>query len=348
MAVQDPRKIVLSRLPKEIRKELVRLGAPIRAVSAFEIEAMKPGVRDQPFTKKEWIFELKYDGFRLLAEKMEESGAQLAYRSGRDASRIFPEIASALIDVPFRSIVVDGEAVIFDETGRPDFQRLQRRVQRTRAIDVKRAAAEHPAVLCVFDLLMFEGFDLRPLPLSARKAILRRLLPQDGLLRYVDDVAERGEDFYAAVAAMGLEGIVAKRADSPYRGGYSNHWLKIRVDRTADFAIVGYEPGPGGLRCLHLALCEGGELTYAGTVGSGLDSRELAEIRKRLEPARRSGSAMAGSAAGRGIVWVEPEVVCEVRYKQWTRDGRLRQPVFLRLREDKRVEECSRPVPIPE
>jgi len=119
MAVQAPRKIVSSRLAKEICKELVRLGAPFRAVSAFEIEAMKPEVRERPFTKKEWIFELKYDGFRLLAQKMEAEAAQLAYRSGRDASRIFPEITRALIDVPFRSILVDGEAVILDEKGRP-------------------------------------------------------------------------------------------------------------------------------------------------------------------------------------------------------------------------------------
>ena len=265
---------------------------------------MKPEVRERPFTKKDWVFELKYDGFRLLAEKIEDDGARLAYRSGRDASRIFPEITRALIDVPFRSLLVDGEAVILDDGGRPDFQRLQRRAQRTRAIDVERAAAEHPAVLFVFDLLSFEGYDLRPLPLSARKAILRRVLPPAGLLRYVDDVAERGEDFYAAVAGMGLEGIVAKRADSPYRGGYSSLWLKIRVDHTADFAIVGYEPGPGGLRCLHLAFCDGPELVYAGTVGSGFDSRELREIRERLEPARRPDPAAAGAArAGASSGW---------------------------------------------
>lgn len=345
MAVHASGKIDSSGLSKEIRKELQRLGAPVRAVSAFDMEAMKPEVREQPFTRKDWIFELKYDGFRLLAERMDEDGARLAYRSGRDASRIFPEITRALIDLPFRAILLDGEAVILDERGRPDFQLLQRRAQRTRAIDLDRAAAEHPAVLFVFDLLAFEGHDLRPLPLSARKSLLRRVLPRNGFLRYVDDVAERGEDFYTAVANMGLEGIVAKRADSPYRGGYSNLWLKIRVDRTADFVIVGYEPGPGGLRCLHLAVFDGPDLTYAGTVGSGFDRRELREIRQRLEPARRPDSAAAGAAGGRRVVWVEPEWVCEVRYKEWTRGGRLRQPVFLRLREDKSVAECSRPEP---
>ncbi|HWM91109.1 MAG TPA: DNA ligase D [Thermoanaerobaculia bacterium] len=308
---------------------------------------MKPEVRDLPFTKKGWVFELKYDGFRLLAEKTED-GARLAYRSGRDATRIFPEIMRAVSDLPFQSLLLDGEAVILDEVGRPDFQRLQRRGQRTRSIDAERASIDNPAVLFVFDLLSFEGYDLRPLPLSVRKSVLRRVLPAGGLLRYVEEVPERGEDFYAAVSGMGLEGIVAKREDSPYRGGYSSHWLKIRVDRTSDFAVVGYEPGPGGFRCLHLAASEGSGLVYAGTVGSGFDNQEQTEIRARLEPARRPNPAADGAPKEKGVVWVEPELVIEVRYKEQTRGGHLRQPVFLRLREDKTVDECLRPSEAPE
>ncbi|MFL6197648.1 MAG: DNA ligase D [Thermoanaerobaculia bacterium] len=300
---------------------------------------MKPEIADRPFTKKGWVFELKYDGFRLLAEKNGE-GARLAYRSRRDATGIFPEILRAVADLPFESILLDGEAVVLDESGRPDFQSLQRRGQRTQSI-------ENTAVFFVFDLLSFEGYDLRPLPLSVRKSVLRRVLSEGGLLRYVEEVPERGEDFYAAVAGMGLEGVVAKKEDSPYRGGYSGHWLKIRVDRSADFAIVGYEPGPGGFRCLHLAVCEGGGLVYAGTVGSGFDAREQAEIRARLEAAKRPAPAADGATGPRSVVWVEPELVCEVRYKEWTRGGHLRQPVFLRLREDKEVDECPRPSDAP-
>jgi bifunctional non-homologous end joining protein LigD len=338
MSVHASGKSDSSRLSKEIRKELERLKAPRCAVSAFDAEAMKPEVSDRPFTKKGWFFELKYDGFRLLAEKM-EAGARLAYRSGRDATRIFPEILRAVADLPFQSLLLDGEAVVLDESGRPDFQSLQRRGQRAQSTD-------NTAVLFAFDILSFEGYDLRPLPLSYRKSVLRRVLPPretTGLLRCVEEVAERGEDFYAAVEGMGLEGVVAKKDDSPYRGGYSNLWLKIRVDRSADFAIVGYEPGPGGFRCLHLAMCEGKGLVYAGTVGSGFDSREQSEIRARLEAARRPGPAAEGAVGPRTVVWVEPELVCEVRYKELTRGGHLRQPVFLRLREDKEVGECLRP-----
>ena len=331
-----------SRLAKEIRKELERLKAPRGAVSAFDAEAMKPEVGSRPFTKKGWVFELKYDGFRLLAEKTED-GARLAYRSGRDATRIFPEIQRGVSDLPFQSLLLDGEAVILDDSGRPDFQALQRRGQRS-VIDAT-------AVFFSFDVLSFEGYDLRPLPLSYRKSVLRRVLPPRetaGLLRYVEEVPERGEDFYAAVAGMGLEGVVAKKEDSPYRGGYSSHWLKIRVDRSTDFAIVGYEPGPGGFRCLHLAMCEGGGFVYAGTVGSGFDSREQTEIRARLDAARRPSPAAEGATGPKGAIWVEPELVCEVRYKEWTRGGHLRQPVFLRLREDKEVGECLRPSDAPQ
>ena len=325
MPVHATGKFDPSRLSKEIRGELERLKAPRGVVSAFDMEAMKPEAAVRPFTKKGWVFELKYDGFRLLAQKSDGS-ARLAYRSGRDATKIFPEITRAVIDLPYGSLLLDGEAVILDEAGRPDFQLLQRR--------------EGTAVFFVFDLLSFEGYDLRPLPLSVRKSVLRRMLPPGGLVRCVEEVPERGEDLYAAVASMGLEGIVAKREDSPYRGGYSSHWLKIRVDRTADFAIVGYEPGPGGFRCLHLAMFENGGLVYAGTVGSGFGGQEQSTIRARLDPARRSGPAAEGAKGPKSVVWVEPELVCEVRYKEWTRGGHLRQPVFLRLREDKGVDEC--------
>jgi len=339
MSVHTPGKSDSSRLSKEIRKELERLKAPRGAVSAFDAEAMKPEVSSRPFTKKGWVFELKYDGFRLLAEKV-EGGARLAYRSGRDATRIFPEILRAVSDLPFESLLLDGEAVILDDSGRPDFQALQRRGQRL--------ASDSTAVFFAFDVLSFEGYDLRPLPLSYRKSVLRRVLPEGGLLRYVDEVAERGEDFYAAVQGMGLEGVVAKKEDSPYRGGYSSHWLKIRVDRSADFAIVGYEPGPGGFRCLHLAVCDGEGLVYVGTVGSGFGGQEQTAIRARLDAARRPSPAAEGTVGPKSAVWVEPELVCEVRYKEWTRGGNLRQPIFLRLREDKEVGECPWPSDAPE
>jgi bifunctional non-homologous end joining protein LigD len=312
---------------------------------------MKPETSDRPFSRSGWIFELKYDGFRMLAAGG-AGEARLAYRSGMDSTRIFPEIAEAVAALPFSGLLLDGEAVVLDEAGHPSFQRLQRRGLRTRTVDADRAAVDNPAALFVFDLLACEGFDLRPLPLLQRKAILARVLSvAEGPIRYLDHVPERGEDLYAAVEALGLEGIVAKRGDSPYRSGYSKDWLKVRVDRTCDFAVVGFDPVPGaktGFRNLHLAVRGGGEgFAYVGTVGTGFDRQDMADLRPRLEAARRATPPVSG-AAGRGTVWVEPQVVVEVRYKEQTEDGHLRHPVFLRVRDDKTVGECFRPGEEPE
>lgn len=312
---------------------------------------MKPETSDRPFSRPGWIFELKYDGFRMLAAGG-AGEARLSYRSGMDSTRIFPELAEAVAALPFSGLLLDGEAVVLDEAGHPSFQRLQRRGLRTRAADTGKAAVDSPAAFFVFDLLGIEGFDLRPLPLLARKEILSRVLAgAEGPIRYLDHVPERGEDLYAAVESLGLEGIVAKREDSPYRSGYSKDWLKVRVDRTADFAVVGFDPVPGGrtgFRNLHLAVRDGRTgLFYVGTVGTGFGREAMAEIRPRLEAARRATPAVP-VAAGRGTVWVEPGLVVEVRYKEQTEDGHLRHPVFLRVRDDKAVAECFRPGEEPE
>ena len=328
-----------------IRGELARLGAPRVAVDPATLRPMKPETAERPFNRAGWVFELKYDGFRMLAA----GGAgesRLFYKSGHDATRIFPELGAAVAGLPFRGLILDGEAVVLDGEGRPDFQRLQKRGLRVRLADVQHAAAASPATLFVFDLLGFEDFDLRPLPLAARKEILRRVLPPGGdWIRLTEEIPERGEDLYAAVAGMGLEGIVAKRAGSPYRSGYAKDWLKVRVDRSSDFAVVGFEPvagGSTGLRRLHLATVNGGGLAYAGTVGTGFNREVENEIRARLDPLRRATPPLA-MANVRGTVWVEPEVVVEVRYKEWTDGGNLRHPVFLRLRHDKTAGECFRP-----
>jgi len=326
---------------REIRAELERLGAPRGAADPEALRPMKPETADRPFSRPGWVFELKYDGFRMIAAGG-AGEARLFYKSGHDATRIFPELARAVAALPFQGVILDGEAVVLDEQGKPHFQRLQRRGLRTRTADVQHAAAASPATFFVFDLLGFEDFDLRPLPLHARREILRRVLPPGGdWLRLSDEIPERGEDLYAAVAGMGLEGIVAKRADSPYHAGYSADWLKVRVDQSSDFAVVGFESA-SGLRRLHLAVRDGGGLVYAGTVGTGFNREDDKEIRARLAPIRRADPPVPVEEI-RGAVWVEPEMVVEVRYKEWTEGGHLRHPVFLRVRDDKTAGECFRP-----
>ena len=326
--------------------ELEALRAPRQHMPASGIKLMLAETAEKPFSDKAWVFELKYDGYRVLAAR-EQALPRLVYRKGSDATAIYPEIARALAALPSAELVIDGEVVVLDEAGRPSFQRLQRRAQQRRAPDIQRSARELPATLCAFDLLAFDGFDLRPLRLVDRKRLLQMLLARDGPLRYVDHIPELGEAFYHEVSRLDLEGLIAKRADSPYRSGRSPHWLKLRTKRSTDFVVVGFtEPAGGrsGFGALHVGAFEKGALLYCGRAGSGFDEELLVGLRARLENLRRTMPACSGPLpSGREHVWVEPRLVVEVRYLTWTAEGLLRQPVFLRLRDDKPLEECVVP-----
>jgi bifunctional non-homologous end joining protein LigD len=329
----------------ELRAELERLGAPHRRVLASQVDLMLAESRDQPFSQKGWLFELKYDGFRLLASR-EDGKSRLLYRRGRDSTATFPDVAQAIAALPFDRFVLDGEVTVLDDQARPSFQGLQQRVQLTRAIDIARGAVEYPATFFAFDLLGFEDFDVRPLPLASRKELLRKMLPSAGPVRFADHVDEQGEALFEKIVGLRLEGIMAKQADSPYRGGRSPHWLKIRAERTGDFVVVGYtqpERSRVGFGALHLAVYEGGGFVYAGRAGTGFDTQQLTDIRAKLDRTRRPTPPCTGPLPpGKGHVWVEPKLVCEVRFREWTKDKILRMPVFLRFRDDKKVEECVR------
>jgi bifunctional non-homologous end joining protein LigD len=329
----------------EIRAELERLKAPRRRVRAADVKLMLAENRDTAFSRPGWVWELKYDGYRLLAGR--ESGKTiLRYRHGMDSTATFPEIARAVSTLPGDAFVLDGEVVVLDAKARPRFGLLQKRALLQRRTDIERAAVELPATFFVFDLLGFEDFDLRGLPLSTRKALLQRFVPKAGPVRFADHIEEKGEDLLAAAGELGLEGVVGKKADSPYRGARSADWLKVRLDRSGDFAVVGYtkpEGGRSGFGALHLAYWENGGLLYAGKVGTGFSEKLLADLHARLQPRVRDQPTLGGPVpTGRGHVWVEPELVVEVRFKEWTGEGLLRHPAFLRLREDKPIEECVR------
>lgn len=325
-------------------------GPPERAVSLRSTKPMLAELAEAPFTDPRWIFELKYDGFRLLAEK-HDGQVQLRYRSGRDATKIFPDVVRALEALPFDDVILDGEVTVLDDEGRPHFNRLQKRVQFARERDIRQAAAQLPATYYVFDLLAFGPYDLRGLTVVQRKAALSGLLPTTGVVRYGDHVEGVGEAFFEQVRARGMEGIVAKRKDAAYTMGRSADWLKIRVERTDDFLVVGFNeserPGRVGFRGLHLASGTGRELVYAGRVGSGFSQDQLREIRRRLDALpRRDGPPCIGDIdQPHKSVWVEPSLVVEVRYLLRTDEGHLRSPVFLRLREDKGPEDFLEPEP---
>src|SRR3954471_19163376 len=214
-----------------IRRELMKLKAPRRPVEPKASLLMLAETADRPFSRKDWLFEPKLDGYRVLAVRS-GGAAKLLTRNGNDCSSAFPEVLRAIAALPFPRLLLDGEVVALDDGGRPDFQRLQGRARLRRPIDIRHATVRCPVTYYGFDLLGFEDFDLRGLPLSARKAILRRVLPRLGALRYLEHVEEAGEALYQEAERLGLEGIVAKKDDSPYRPGRSSAWLKFRSRKT--------------------------------------------------------------------------------------------------------------------
>ncbi len=323
--------------------ELKKLKAPRRVVRAEDVPPMLAETREEPFSRAGWVFEVKLDGYRMRIVR-EAGKARLITRNGNDYTAAFPELARAVSALPYDGLVMDGELVILDETGRPSFQRLQNRARVSRPLDIRHMAVESPATVYVFDLLALEGFDVRPLPLVKRKALLQKLLPEAGPLRYSEHFEKDGETLYDRAVGLGLEGIVAKKADSPYKSGRSDLWLKIRADKTGDFVVVGYTAprgSRGGFGALHLAAYRGGALVYIGRAGSGFSAKQLKDVSQLLDELAVPKPAFAGPIPAEAESrWVRPALVAEVRYKEVTGDGLLRQPVFLRFRDDKKPEEC--------
>ncbi len=325
--------------------QLAELGAPKRAVVAGAFEPMLCHTAPAAFSSPDWVFELKYDGFRLLAFGG-AGAATLRYRSLQDPSLRFPELTSAVRALPLPGLVLDGEIVVFDGDGKPDFTALAERAQVHRVPELARAALVQPVTYIAFDLLAVAGHDLRGLPLLVRKALLQQLLPTVGPLKYGDHIAQHGEALLAQVVARGLEGVVAKKANAPYRSTRSRDWLKLKRDPEADFAVCGWTPPKGsraGLGALHLCVWTGETWRYAGKVGSGLDDKQLVALRKQLEAQSPWTLPFSRPDDSRDARWVEPALVVQVRYREWPEDSTLRFPVFERLRPDKQVRGCVMP-----
>ncbi|MGH7349656.1 MAG: DNA ligase D, partial [Candidatus Rokuibacteriota bacterium] len=295
-------------------------------------------------------FEIKYDGVRVLASRHGER-VELYGRSGQDTTSRYPEVVRALRGLPMERFVIDGEIVALDDAGRPSFQRLQPRMALTDPREIERAAAQRPAVGVFFDCLLLDHHDLRKLPLVARKECLRLLVPALGPVRYGDHVAAEGEAFFELASEQRLEGIVAKRARSFYTGARTRDWIKIKCQRRQEFVIGGYtdpQGSRGHFGALHLGVYDGPaaspRLVYVSKVGTGFDQAGLKAIRDKLRPlARETPPFEAGAVpTGRGHHWVEPRLLAEVRFTDWTEDGGIRHPTFIGLRADKKPTECRR------
>jgi DNA ligase D-like protein (predicted ligase) len=303
------------------------------------IEPMKAVLADKPFSDPNWIFERKLDGIRCLAIK-DASGVRLMSRTGRLMNQEYPAVVEALQSEPSKEFVADGEIVAF-QNGITSFSRLQRR-----------GRERVPVFLYLFDLPSHEGEDLRPLPLRERKARLRRALEFGGPLRFNPHRnGEHGEELYREACRKGLEGVMAKRADSPYlSGGRSRDWLKLKCHAEQELVIGGYT-APKGSRTEFGALLVGyyddsGTLRYAGKVGTGFDQHTLKELGARLRELEQDESPFERfKPIPPGTHWVQPELVGQIGFAEWTRDGRLRHPRYLGLRDDKPARDVVRERP---
>ena len=330
---------------KALDRALRRFKAPPAVMSRRKRSPMLASTGGDPFSDPDWLFEIKYDGIRVLAERQGDTVTLLG-RKGDDITRRYPEIVHALSKTAPSGFLIDGEIVAMDDAGRPSFQRLQRRMHLTDRFDIERTAPAVPVRGFFFDCLEAGGRDLRTLPLRQRKECLALFLPRRGVVEYCEHVLERGEAFHRAAWENHLEGIIGKRADSRYAGGRTREWLKFKCQRHQEFVIGGYTR-PGGSRshfgALHLGLYRERELIYVSKVGTGFDRQTLRAIHERLAPLARDATPFAkGSPAGAAHRWVEPRLVCEVAFTEWTDDGGLRHPSFLGLRDDKAPEECRR------
>jgi bifunctional non-homologous end joining protein LigD len=341
-----------------LRAKVAASGAVKSRVDPRQVKLMLAEPRDDAFTSDDWLFELKLDGYRLLASKRGRD-VLLLTRNGLDYTDAFPEIARAVKALPYDACILDGEVVVMDDEGKPSFARLQRRGRLKNSLEIGQAAVELPATFFAFDLVAFEDFDLRDVPLVERRRLLMEIVPKLGAVRGLDYIAREGELMFREVTKLGLEGIIAKRADSTYTARRSSNWLKIKAERTGDFVIVGYTQPQGSrafIGALQLAEFVEGRLCYAGRVGTGMDDAMLRELIALLSPDIRRDAPCHGMAVTPGAeplpsesipetkttTWVEPRYVCEVQYREVTPDGLLRHSSFLRMRDDKRPDECER------
>ena len=303
------------------------------------IEPMKAVLADTPFSDPDWIFERKLDGIRCLATR-DASGVRLVSRTGRGMNHEYPTIVEALEREPSDDFIADGEIVAF-EKGVTSFSRLQRR-----------GRERVPVFLYLFDLPRHAGEDLRNLPLRKRKARLRRALEFGGPVRYNPHRnGEHGEEMFREACEKGLEGVIAKRADSPYlSGGRSRDWLKLKCHAEQELVIGGYT-APKGSRTEFGALLvgyydDGGTLRYAGKVGTGFDHHTLRALGARMRELEQDESPFEPfKPIPPGTHWVRPELVGQIGFTEWTRDGRLRHPRFLGLRDDKPARDVVRELP---
>jgi len=329
------------------------LAAPLAGAEAApmpaEIEPMLATLVDAP-PPEEWFFETKWDGVRAVCY-LEGGRARLMSRNRKELGLRYPELDGLPSWVAARSAILDGEIVVLEDGGRSNFQRLQARIGLQDPAEIKRLAAENPVTYVVFDLLYYDGFDLRLCALADRKAQLRQVLTPRPVLAFSEHSVGQGDQAFQAAQAAGQEGIVAKRPDSHYLGGRGGAWLKIKALQRQEVVIGGYTQ-PRRTRqflgALVVGLYDGGQLRYAGHVGGGFDRQSLEQVFELLQPLKVSRSPFAEEPpTNEPVQWVQPQRVAEVKFAGWTNDRKMRQPIFLGLRDDKDPRQITLELPQP-
>jgi bifunctional non-homologous end joining protein LigD len=298
-------------------------GAILRIRIPFSVEPMLATLVAEPFDRPGWAYEEKYDGDRMLAYK-EGDRVRLLSRNGKDRTERFPAIAQAIRDLRPQTLLLDGEVVVLDRKQVSRFQLLQQ--------------GKGEAVYVVFDCLYRDRRDLRKEPLKKRRSILQVALGQSPVLRLSRLLAVNGLEAYRLAKRRGYEGLVAKDLSSPYVGRRSKFWLKVKVHQEDEFLICGYTKPAGARRyfgALLLGAYQGGELRYVGKVGTGFDGKTLAALHGKFKALLRSRSALTNPPRGPGLTFLAPRLLAQIAFQEWTADRKLRQPVFLGLRDDK-------------
>jgi bifunctional non-homologous end joining protein LigD len=307
-------------------------------------QPMKAVLSDRPFSDPAWLFERKLDGERCGALR-ERGRVSLLSRSGQRLNETYPQLVDALAAGGGTDLLLDGEVVAF-KGRQTSFEQLQRRMQIHDEERARRSSV--PVFYYLFDLLELGGEDLRALPLRERKARLRKALDFGDPLRFTTHRAGAGEQAFREACERGWEGVIAKRADSRYVGSRSRDWLKLKCSRAQEFVIGGWT-APKGTRqrlgALLVGYWDDGRLRYAGKVGTGFDQRMLALLGDELERRERDSPPFVRDGLPRAAHWAEPELVAQIAFSEWTRDGKLRHPRFQGLRYDKPASEVVREEP---
>lgn len=305
------------------------------------MEAMLATAVSRPPSGAQWLYEIKWDGIRAMCQ-IENGAVKIYSRRGNRCERQFPEFRSLPKQVNCKTAWLDGEICVLDENGRSRFHNIQPRIGANQTA-VPRLLETAPATLFLFDLLYADGYDLRGVALEDRKKLLKTLVVPDEQIRLSEAFDAKGEEVFAAARQMELEGIVAKDRKSSYEGARSSRWQKIKISNEQEFVIAGFTEGEREyFGALVLGVREDGKLRHAGQVGTGFDNKLMRTIYHRLEPLIAKTSPLQPKPKIKDVTWVRPEVVCQVRFLEWTQDDILRGPVFVGLREDKEPEEVER------